>query len=512
MRGFGHRITARAGLAMMLVLVLSAGVVMAAGPRPAPAPGSGSDEPPAAAALKLVGWAGSVRSADDEAALVRLVTVNGTFEVAVDDQTQLLRSSDGTPLAPGDLAAAMPLDVQGQVTNEARIAAAVITVGELPPTTASERLTLRGRVLAAFNPSSVTAARRLLVITTSRGESVLEVDGDTLIVDSEGQKLTFDDLRAGAAVLVEAFGTTQAVARARAIEVSTSGRAPQVTVDGILVARGSAPDDGERWIVGEVLLWVPEDLAKDNRTKVSVGTRVSVTAQRNQSGELEALQVRVPSASSPSAQVVELRGRVDRVDADMLVVDGNAIRLGVETASPPGLAVGMFVKIRARLDADGTLSADTIEVLTPGKVEVQFEGPIESLAADVWRVAGVTVRLDAETVLVGDPPTVGGHAEVSGTQLAKLEVRARRIKVAASVTPAWSAVEGFISDMPKPPAVWRVLNRNNQDETEVVVTDATIIDRTRGATAVGAWVQVEGARDKDNRVEAVRIKVLRPAR
>jgi hypothetical protein len=492
-------------LALIGALVLATGAVMAAAPPGAPLPRASDDPAPVSRALKLVGWAAAVNRPGLADTRLRVVTVNGTFDVAVTESTKILRASDGKPLPSADLDVALPLDVQGEVTDDAQLRATVVTVGQLPPTLALEALTVRGRLLAAFDKAKATADRRLLVVTGGRGDAVVEVDQATVILTSNGDRLAFADLKPGLAVTVQALGTTQAVVRAESVEVSVNGRAPQVNVDGVLRARGSLALLGERWIVGEVLVRVPADLARAQAAVVA-GTQVSVTARRADDGELEAVKVRAVTKAGP-AQMVDVQGFVERLDAASLVVDGVTVALTAQTAAPPSLAVGMYVKVRARLDADGRFTAERVQVRATSTVEVQFEGAIDVLGMSEWRVAGVTVRITKDTVVTGDVPQVGSHAKVTGYQARDGAVEASRISASASVTPAsWSAVEGVLTAVTPPPGIWQVLARD-KTETDVVVTESTVIDESGGGVRVGAWVSVRGQRDADNRLEARRILV-----
>jgi hypothetical protein len=485
---------------------------MAAAPSPAPVPQRGDEPAQANQDLKLPGWLSQVTgSSPGDDARLRLVTVNGTFDVLVTDKTQIRSSKDGAPLPAASLAVALPADVQGAITPAAELRADVIAVGELPPTLAAAAMTVRGRVLAAFGRSAVTGNRQLLVVTGVRGEAVVEVIPETVLVTSTGAQLTYADLKPGQAVTVRALGTTQAVVRAESIEVSMEGHAPTVDVPGVLRARGDGFAWGERWIVGDVLVRVPPPLARE-QARVATGTQVSVTARRAEDGELEATKVRVVTKTQP-AQLVDLRGHIEKLDAASIVVDGVTVARSGETAAPPSLAVGMYVRVRARMDADGRFTAERVQVLPSNKVDVQFEGPIEVLGFTEWRVVGpagrlVTVHITGGTVVTGDVPAVGYHAEVTGSQLRDRSVEAARIAVAASVTPAsWAVIEGKLLSVGPAPATWTMIDRNN-NVTEVVVTEATVIEETVGSARLGAWVSVRGRRSADNQVEAVLIKVL----
>lgn len=505
MGGRGHGMTLRTLAALVMTVGLTASAVLAAAPPRASQPRADRDAAPAARA-GMKGWVAAAEIEGESEAELTVVTQNGRFEVRVSPSTDVLRSDDGSKMSARDLAAALPVDVQGSIGSDAVVHAAVVTVGPLPATTATERLNLKGRILATFPATRVTGQRDLLVMTSARGEAVLEVDKDTAIVSDSGKVFGFEDLRAGQALQVEALGTTLAVARATAITVNQNGSPPSVTVDGMLLARGSLPNKAERWLVGEMVVRVPEDLAAANRG-LPLATHVSVTAKRSlDDGELQALKIR-PLTQAARPQIVDLRGRVDRWDGAMLLVDGVALTVRADLVAPGNLVVGSFVRVKALMDGEGRLVAQSIDVLTPGRVEVQFEGPIDEIGGDVWKVAGVTVRISGDTKLSGDKPGVASHAEVSGAQDAAKVVHATSIRVTSSLTPSSLQLEGrLLKASSLRPSVWTVQGRDKVD-VAVLVSERTIVEENNGVAAVGAWVQVRGTRDGSDQVVAERIKV-----
>jgi hypothetical protein len=211
--------------------------------------------------------------------------------------------------------------------------------------------------------------------------------------------------------------------------------------------------------------------------------------------------------------VVDLRGRVERWDdgAGLLVVDGTVLQVPTGVTVPGGLANGTFVKVRAELDGSGGLRVLSVEAIQPGRLEVQFEGPVQSMEGDLWKVAGWPVDTSL-AVITGDGPAIGAHAEVAGLQRPGGEVQALRITVQANVLPTSAPVLGTILDYAPKPAVWRVRDRNLV-VTEVVVAEDTLVLENDGVAGPGALVEVKGRRNvTTNQVEAVRVRVLRSAK
>jgi hypothetical protein len=503
MGGWAEKLTIRAGGALAVLVAATAGAVLAA----SPGTESGPQDPGGTAGrtIRFEGWVKSAASADATNARLAVVTVNSTFEVIVDSGTTLLSYPGRQPLPPSELMAGLPVDVQGETTEDALIRATTMTVGALPATTAAADLSLRGRILAVFGPSKATEQRQLMVMTTSRGEYVLEVDADTAIVDAEDNRRSFEDLKAGYSVAVEARGTTQAVARALRIEISRKLGPPQLSVDGMLVARAELRPR-ERWIVGEVLVWVPASVVAVGR-QPALGSQVSLQAERNAEGDLEAVRFR-PQEAAARPQIVELRGKVEKLGDGELLVDGHLIGLPSDFSPADDVVVGAFVRVKASLDGDGRMTLLTVEVMNTGRVEVQFEGRIDAIPVwnALWTVAGIRVILN-NVVVTGDLPVVGGHAEISGWQRPNGDVEATRIHVVATVQPTSLPLEGRLTAVQPPPAIWRVLAEPSKVEVEVVVSQTTIIQEDTGVARVGSFVRVFGSRNADNQVEATRIRV-----
>jgi hypothetical protein len=63
--------------------------------------------------------------------------------------------------------------------------------------------------------------------------------------------------------------------------------------------------------------------------------------------------------------------------------------------------VGVFVKVKGILQADGSVLALQIEVEAP-PAEVEFKGVVEAILPDGYQIAGRTVIVTAPRVAMGD--------------------------------------------------------------------------------------------------------------
>ena len=164
--------------------------------------------------------------------------------------------------------------------------------------------------------------------------------------------------------------------------------------------------------------------------RAEVGAWVVVKAIRDTDGSLVALQIAVQRGAETPGEIVEFQGTIEALGPSQWTVAGQVIEVTGSTSITGEPHVGWLAEVRARRLADGTLRAIEIVVRAPQEIPVEFVGLIEQIAADRWVIAGYTVRIDAQTVVHGQP-AVGLRAEVQGLELADGTVRALVIRVRA---------------------------------------------------------------------------------
>lgn len=178
----------------------------------------------------------------------------------------------------------------------------------------------------------------------------------------------------------------------------------------------------------------------------------------------------------------------------------------------------------------GAASAEDGQVLPPmaslmgaggPKPGISFVGAIETLPAGPdltgdWVVAGRVVHVGEDTAIDQSrgAPAIGVLAQVKGTVLADSSVEAAEIEVLQAVAirprprPQRVEVAGVVAALPSGPPFlgdWTV------EETVVHVAGATLIDESKGAVAVGAFVLVRGVKREDGSIDAESIEVKRRA-
>jgi hypothetical protein len=171
--------------------------------------------------------------------------------------------------------------------------------------------------------------------------------------------------------------------------------------------------------------------------KAEVGATAIVVALRLDDGALLATDIIIERAAQATEQPFEFQGLIESFGSTEWVVGGHTLTITADTIIENMPREGLLAEVKALRRGDGTLVAIHILVRWPSEV-VQFEGEIQSIGGQEWTVAGVTVHIDAATVIVGTP-ALGSVAEVEGLLLPDDTVLARRIAVQPSATASATA-------------------------------------------------------------------------
>jgi len=277
---------------------------------------------------------------------------------------------------------------------------------------------------------------------------------------------------------------------------------PIVKFEGIVQSR---PEDKiGTWVIsGQRVEVVERTRFVEDKGPAVVGARVAVLARRLNTGQLEAILIRV---LDPAEEVViKIRGFITELGTDYLVVNGLRIEWNRSTHIIGELKVGAFAKIEALVTPSG-LVAIRIEIVpvavTPRIVE--FAGVIESMGdenetteGEIWVIAGREVLVTRRTVIIGRP-AVGKWAEVRALVQTDQPLLALWIKVREEP----EAVEwrGRIERLP--PRLWGFWVVGGRT---VLVTPHTEII---GEPQVGKFAKVEALRYPHRPLVAVKIEVL----
>ncbi len=271
-------------------------------------------------------------------------------------------------------------------------------------------------------------------------------------------------------------------------------------VDGQLYAVGGANAFGLVPAEG-VFATVKADLGGDGRLIVRGWSAVPMPTD-SAADQLQGPLTDTPSTQeSTSGAPFEFRGLVQEVSEKHWVVGNRMVFVSDRTAVQGRPQPGALADVKGQLVYGGIVLARKITVTVPGaNAEVQFEGIIDSYAADYWVVNGVQVRLHATTAIEGSPE-VGMLAEVQGILQPDDSVLGQYIRVRMPGFTPNVDLEGRVSEIA--PARWVL------DGREVLTDRNTFIDESRAPAEVGMWAQVRSLLRRDGSLLALRIRLSR---
>src|SRR5215510_6533349 len=272
------------------------------------------------------------------------------------------------------------------------------------------------------------------------------------------------------------------------------------------------------WIVGTRTVHVTSDtdIKQERGIVAGLGVFVEVKGTLLEDGSINADDITV-EASPGSTHMFDFEGFVQRLPASGLVgawmVNGRAVHVAPATelkVSPAAVALNAFVKIKGILLADGSISADEIEVeASPGSTKqfdfVEFVDrlPDGSIIGE-WIVNGRTVHVATDTHVKQEHGLAIENAlvKVKGLLLADGSVKATEINVEASpILTGRVKLQGFVDNLPATGLVgnWVVSGRI------VHVSVDTRIKQKGMLISAGLLVEVKGFLEADGTISATKI-------
>jgi len=180
------------------------------------------------------------------------------------------------------------------------------------------------------------------------------------------------------------------------------------------------------WVVsGHLILLTDETIVDETAGEATVGAEVTVYADVAQDGALVATRI-VVLVEAGQPRLEEFTGLITAVDGDVWTIAGSRLVVppDVVRGDTPSVGCVGHVRLWRYFNAPEVVDSVVVECFA----RVQFEGPIQSIDGDLWLVGGVSVVLDSETVVEGEPG-VGRWAEVSGYEPSDAGVLAEHIRV-----------------------------------------------------------------------------------
>lgn len=229
----------------------------------------------------------------------------------------------------------------------------------------------------------------------------------------------------------------------------------------------------------------------------------------------------VSSSRAQQDRPIEFQGVIQTLPTTGLVGDWtisgrkirvtNTTRINQERGAP---AIGAIVELEGTMDSAGLITATVIEIkFRPGVgLPTTFSGAIEMLPSTPgrigdWKVGGKTVHVTQTTKLLPANANfaIEAQVEVVGVAMNDGTIGALVITLKPVVTPNPQArFAGIVEKLPSTTGRlgdWTISGRI------VHVTATTQLKQERGEAAVGSYVEVEGTRQNDGSINAVKIEV-----
>jgi len=165
--------------------------------------------------------------------------------------------------------------------------------------------------------------------------------------------------------------------------------------------------NGSRWTVEGVSF--DTDAQTQYIGAPDIGWKVEVVLVMRADGSYVARTIRAISGPEAPPEPFDFTGRVEAIDGDRWTIEGQVVKVLGNTIIEGDPRVGSWVTVHAERRASGEVWALRIKELVLG--ERDFQGVIESMSGSDWRIAGQSVRVTAETTIIGEP-RVGREAQV----------------------------------------------------------------------------------------------------
>ncbi|HXF68247.1 MAG TPA: DUF5666 domain-containing protein [Thermoflexus sp.] len=117
--------------------------------------------------------------------------------------------------------------------------------------------------------------------------------------------------------------------------------------------------------------------------------------------------------SESTGEVLNLEGPIEAVLPGGYQVAGHRVQVSAETDVEGPLPPGIYVRVIGSRASDGSILAESLEVLRRPEAEGEWEGTIQEVLPDGYRVDGRRVFVLSTTAVIG-APEVGLEVYLSG--------------------------------------------------------------------------------------------------
>ncbi len=410
---------------------------------------------------------------------------------------------DDNPIPYSEIVVGIRVKVDGRLRPDGSLVATEI---ERDDDDGDNDLEIEG-LITALSPDSLTV-----------GGTTFRLTAATVYVGDDDQPATYGDLAVGVRVEVHGvYGADGALTATRVEledfdddELEVTGLIEALSDSSLTVAARQFGVTGATVVLDDNRLPIPF-------SALTVGQLVEVRATVAPDGALVATHIKLEDGPGGDAlDEIEARAALVAVTDSVAVVLGRpfvvtpATRIRTSTGAPgtlAGLPVGGLVEVRARREADGTLTALTLDAEDGDAAQVRFRAPVTAVTADSLDVLGVAFDAAAATVtgLDGLPATladvlVGQVVRVTGTAT-DLGYTAATVEILRAATAGGRVCAPTASGFALPGVT-------------VATTAATLVVNEAGvvlapdAIAAGAAVRVSGTFDAAGALVASRVTVL----
>jgi hypothetical protein len=241
-----------------------------------------------------------------------------------------------------------------------------------------------------------------------------------------------------------------------------------------------------------------------------------VNAIKDDAGGMTASYILVERATGQSSPRIELTGRLEKITGDMWLVDGKLLKITFATTMPAKPALGDLIRVVAE-EQESILWAVSVEIVSQSSAAppVEFEGVIQQIGSDSWRVDQRTVYMNGSTRITGEP-AVGKNAEVRANNVGgRLTATAIRITDPSAEVTLNALIASILNDA-SGVEVWDMIVFLDQlwgtpMPMTAYVSSNTLVDERRAVAKPGYWAEVRGLSAGTGKLNADLIRMEQPA-
>lgn len=159
-----------------------------------------------------------------------------------------------------------------------------------------------------------------------------------------------------------------------------------------------------------------------------VGSKVQAIVEIRPNGSVVGLSIIELEPPGGPPERFEFTDVVQAIDGPIWTIGGFRVIVSADTILENSPTVGDLVEVKAERYANGEIRA--LRIIAIREIMVYFDGIIQAINGDTWQINGYTVRVTAETTIIGEP-AVGATVQVAARQLEDGTLIARIIVVRA---------------------------------------------------------------------------------